>query len=120
MEVVVDAGGGASAGSYNTGSTCHSGQTTVYRTWAFSGEAGGCLVADASGFTADFGLEGVSCCEVTAVGLYDALYASTAAGSARIFAMRSALVGFGGRESEAFLRMSLRSATLRAFLVPRV
>lgn len=77
-------------------------------------------MADASGFTTDFGLEGASCCKFTPVGLYDALYASTAAGSARIFAMRSALVGFEGRESEAFLRMSLRSATLRAFLVPRV
>ena len=96
---------------------------TVYRTWASPGETGGLavgLVADASGFTTDFGLEGAFCCGVTPVGLCNALYASTAAGSARILAMRSALVSFGGAETEAFLRISLRSATLRAFLVPRV
>lgn len=78
------------------------------------GEVGG--LADTSGFAADFDLGGASCCEVRPVGLCDALYTSTAAGSARIFAMRSALVGFGGRGTEAFLRISLRSGTLRAFL----
>ena len=34
--------------------------------------------------------------------------------------MRSALVAFGGGETEAFLRISLRSATFRALLTPRV
>lgn len=33
-----------------------------------------------------------------------------------IFAMSSALVPFGDAETEAFLRISLRSATFRAFL----
>ena len=88
-------------------------------TWAFLGETGG-LVADASGFATDFGLDGASCCGAAPVGLCNALYTLTAAGSARIFVMRSALVAFGGRETEAFLRISLRSVTLRAFLTPRV
>jgi len=93
----------------------------VHRTWGLLGVAGGLAggLRDASGFAADFGLDGASCCEANPVGLYNALYALTAAGSARIFAMRSALVGFGGRETEAFLRISLRSATLRAFLIRR-
>ena len=77
-------------------------------------------IADASGFAVDFGLDDTSCCRAAPAGLCNALYTLKAAGSARIFAMRSALVGFGGRETEAFLRISLRSATLRAFLVPRV
>jgi len=34
--------------------------------------------------------------------------------------MRSALVAFGGGGTEAFLRTSLRSATFRALLTPRV
>lgn len=76
-------------------------------------------LTDASGLMVDLGLDGVSCW-VTPMGLCNALYASTAAGSARIFAMRSALVDFGGGETAAFLRISLRSVTLRAFLIPRV
>ena len=64
----------------------------------------------------DFGLDGVSCWDVAPAGLCNALYTSIAAGSAVIFAMRSALVAFGGAGTEAFLRISLRSATFRAFL----
>ena len=61
---------------------------------------------------------GASSWDVTPAGLYNALYASRAAGSAMIFAMRSALVAFGGGETDAFLRTSLRSATFRALLTP--
>ena len=64
--------------------------------------------------------DGASCWDVTPAGLCNALYTSRAAGSARIFAMRSALVAFGGGGTEAFLRTSLRSATFRALLTPRV
>ena len=88
----------------------------VHRTCIFLGEVGGLGgLADASAF----GLEGASCCWAIPAGLCNALYASIAVGSARIFAMRSALVAFGGRETEAVLRTSLRSATLRAFLTRR-
>jgi hypothetical protein len=91
-------------------------RVTVHRTSASWGDAGGLAggLADALGF----GLDGASCWGVTPAGLCNALYASRAVGSARIFAMRSALVAFGGGDSEAVLRTSLRSATLRAFLAP--
>ena len=71
-----------------------------------------------SGGLTDSGSGGASCWDVTPAGLCNALYVSRAAGSARIFAMRSALVAFGGGETDAFLRISLRSATFRALLIP--
>lgn len=59
---------------------------TVQCTSAFLGETEGLV---------DFGLDGASCWGVTHVGLCNALYASRAAGSAMIFAMRSALFALG-------------------------